>query len=275
MEVPTIVSLTTIAQRLASLPAVLKSLLTQTQRPDRLVLNISAEPYMLDSGIGFENLPTEVREMIVAGSVEAYRVRNIGSYRKLLPTLGRLAGDEAIIVTADDDVLYPERWLEGLWKAHAANSCIAAYRTREIRLREGGGVRPYEEWPYTYELPETAGKPSMYRVPTGRGGVLYRASYFSDLKLLERFRQIAPAQDDMSFRLASMVAGIPVVWIPYIAESVQQKEFYGFHSDESLFARNSSRSAETTPNDSALHSLLTYCRDQGLIRPQLASLLPA
>ena len=271
-HLPVFVSLTVISSRLSKLPAVIKTLLRQSRPPNKVILNISREPHMLDRGVRFEGLPIEVRRMIGAGEVEAYQVENTGSYRKLIPTLRRFHEEDCVIVTADDDVLYPERWLEGLCSAHAVHGCIAAYRTREIRLWDGGGMRPYQEWPYSYELPHTAGIPSMNRVPTGRGGVLYRGSYFRNLDLLERFKQLAPGQDDMSFRIATILAGIPVVWIPYVAED-SLKEFHGFHYDDSLFAKNSLQIADTTPNDAALAALLDHCRARNLVTPSLKLLL--
>lgn len=51
-----------------------------------------------------------------------------------------------VIVTADDDALYPENWLEGLWDIHEKYpGCVCCYRAHEITF-EGGRVAPYQEW---------------------------------------------------------------------------------------------------------------------------------
>jgi hypothetical protein len=274
MTLPVFVSLTTMRSRLARLPDVIHGLHSQSRRPDRLILNISAEPYMLDTGVNFSDLPQIVRDMFAHGQIEIYRVENTGCYRKLLPTLRRFRGTDFLVVTADDDVAYPNQWLEQLCVGYERHDCIVAYRTREMRFHQTGGVLPYARWPHSYELPDTKDSPSMQLMPTGRGGVLYRARHFRDLDLLEELRRIAPGQDDLCYRVCTMLGGVPAAWIPYLDGGAQQKEFGGFHYDESLYSHNSRGEGDTTPNDTALRRLVEFCLARGLSDKHLESLLP-
>ena len=42
--------------------------------------------------------------------------KNIKSYKKLIPALQEYSND--IIITADDDIYYPENWLKILYETH-------------------------------------------------------------------------------------------------------------------------------------------------------------
>ena len=72
-----------------------------------------------------------------------------------------------VIVTADDDALYPENWLEGLWDTHEKYpGCVCCYRAHKITF-EGGRVAPYQEW---YGLSPDKKGPSEALFPVGVGG---------------------------------------------------------------------------------------------------------
>ncbi|WP_181707484.1 glycosyltransferase family 2 protein [Chthonobacter rhizosphaerae] len=210
---PVLVSLAVISQRLPALEFVIASLLEQTLSPAKVMLAISPEPYLLDAGVRPDDLPAFVRREIESGRVELMVVPNIGSYRKLMPVLERAAGTPTWVATADDDVLYPPRWLEGLYRAAAPTGAIAAYRARVARV-EDGRLTPYESWPLLHRdkvVDQTGG---LGIFPTGRGGVLYRTDAFPSLAIVEALRRLAPAQDDLAFRVATLLTRTPVVPVP-------------------------------------------------------------
>ena len=145
-----IISLTTIAQRVALLPEVLRTLIHQSVAPSRIILWISSEPYLLDSGVVCQDLPHEVREMArdESNPVEIRTTENIGPHRKLLPALAALEDDPdpPPIITADDDTLYPCRWLEALLTAYETHGCAITFRARQIPAHFDK-LAPYAEWP--------------------------------------------------------------------------------------------------------------------------------
>ncbi len=53
---------------------------------------------------------TTIPEWMNGESIQINIVRNLGSYRKLLPLIEAI-GDDDLVITADDDVLYSEEWL--------------------------------------------------------------------------------------------------------------------------------------------------------------------
>jgi hypothetical protein len=209
---PILVSLTTIAPRLPALDFVLTSLLDQSLPPERVVLAISHEPYLLDPGIGEADLSPFVRSLAASGRLEILDVPNTGSYRKLMPLLARGFDTPQWIATADDDVLYPRRWLEGLAETAMSSlkPAVAAYRCRAITAGPDGAILPYADWPLVNCGPKPEAAAGRHLFPTGRGGVLYRSDFFPGDIDLEALRRLAPAQDDLAFRMATLAAGIDV-----------------------------------------------------------------
>jgi hypothetical protein len=266
---PLFVSLTTMRSRLVNLPRVLQRLLEQSTRPERIILNISPDPWYLDEGVSLEHLPSVVRRMAHNGDIELYSVPNIGSYRKLLPTLQRFVGQEVLVATADDDVAYPHGWLEGLRAAYEKHRCIVAYRCRSMMFRDGL-LLPYNQWPFARA--EDPADASLFAVPTGRGGVLYNSSFFPDLSLLRAFRMLAPRQDDIAFRVATMLRGIPACPVDFSVAGTQKSEFDGFHYNDNLYSKNVARFGEWNDNDYALRRIVDFCLERNLATDALASL---
>jgi hypothetical protein len=267
-----IVSLTTISSRAKHIDAIIASLQAQDAPPTKIVLNISDHPYLLDEGIEFADLPPTVRKLAVSGAIELNFVRNLGSYRKLLPTLRRYKDMNCLIVTADDDATYPRHWLSGLVEAFDRHGCVAAYRARHAVARNGA-LRPYAEWSLIIDDKEPTQQkfytePQMNVFPTGRGGVLYHPSFFPDMALLDRFRNLAPAQDDLAFRMATFLAGVPVIAVPFAVSGAKRSEFGGPPVSSELWKQNLPIAAGISANDAALRAILGYCRESGLLKDE-------
>jgi hypothetical protein len=265
--IPIIISLAVIRQRLTTLDRVLESLLAQSVPADKIILNLSRDPYLLDEGADFEDLPEMTRRLAAAGKIEVYFTRNIGPYRKLLPTLQRYAKKECFIATADDDVIYPPCWLEGLREAALQGGVVAAYRVRAMRI-ESGALRAYNDWPIVnvdpvnqHEVQPAARDLLLF--PTGRGGVMYRSTFFPDPRAIEQLRQLAPAQDDLVFRFLTMAAGIPVVTVDWRCSGAKEWEFPAATLDGPKLYENVNQNGM---NDLSLNRLMQVFAKAGLWR---------
>lgn len=214
---PVTVALTTIRARLPQLPLVVGSLLRQTRAPDQILLSISAEPFMLDEGVRFADLPAALRDLAAAGRLDVLAVPNTGPYRKLLPALRQHAGSPRLVATADDDMLYAPTWLAGLLERFEAGPAVCAYRCRAMATL-GGRFARYARWPLLPAGPDAHGDAPPHLHPlltiaTGVRGVLYDAAFFPDLDLLDALRALAPGQDDLAFKAASLCGGIPTALV--------------------------------------------------------------
>lgn len=260
-----IVSLTTIASRVQLLPTVLHGILSQQLPPDVVYVNVSDHPLFLDTGIELDMLPQEVRRMAVAGTIRLTFGPNQGPYRKLLPALARHRREDCVLVTADDDVMYPPLWLGGLVEAHQRTGHITAYRCRAMRFDPGSPLS-YSRWERINEnntpnfgaiLPEFR---SLFTLPTGRGGVLYRPEFFPDAGLLAELRQRAPMQDDLGFKVATLLQRIPVTVVPPSTAGIDGNDFAKAGGAKTSLHKTNTKG----PNTEAIRALFQFIIERQL-----------
>ncbi len=110
------------------------------------------------------------------------------------------------VVTADDDVIYPEWFIERLrFIASLRNDCVIAYRAHRIELH-GGRIAPYLRW-----TPVDTCRASVLHFATGVSGVAYPPSFISYVvKQGEVFQQVSPRADDVWLHLCALRSGHPI-----------------------------------------------------------------
>lgn len=190
------ISLTSISTRMNTLCATLQSLLDQDYKDLCIHLYLSREPYLLDAGVPV--LPKDLKDL---QRKESERLKitycsNTGPYRKLLPYLHNYWGESRLVVTADDDTIYPSYWLSSLVNNYIRQGCSIAYRGHRIVVTKNG-FRPYRSWMKSI----VEENPSVLILPTGKDGVLYDTAFFpiEVLNVVEAMR-LAPTTDDLWFR---------------------------------------------------------------------------
>lgn len=189
-----LVSLTTTNTRLGLLFYTFQSLQRQSYRHFNIVVNISKEPYLFDSGI------IDSPDWLAGDNVIVNYVKNSGSYRKLLPLINEIAATD-LIITADDDVLYAEDWLSKIVdNAMRHSESIICGRARTIKKNIFGFFQNYANWSIVDKSQH-----GMDLIPIGCAGVAYRKELL-DLNFLndEVYAKLAPTADDIWFRLASL-----------------------------------------------------------------------
>jgi hypothetical protein len=186
------VSLTTIPDRVARVHLTIESILRQSLRPERVVLWLDRENF------AGARLPAQLRSQQTRG-LEIRYCDDLRSYKKLIPALEQFPTD--IIVTCDDDVMYPMEWLERLYKGHVdAPRTVLCHRAHEIVIKENA-VAPYAEW----HAAVSDHRPSFRIFPTGVGGVLYPpGALHPEVLNREQFLELAPTGDDIWFKTMSL-----------------------------------------------------------------------
>ncbi|WP_370249988.1 glycosyltransferase [Nocardioides sp.] len=195
-EAPVVVSLTTYGSRLRGVHLTLESIAAGTVRPHRLVL-------WLDDAAAVAAPPRSLRRLQRRG-LEVRGCEDLGPHKKYVPALALDPGEpESPLVTADDDVYYPRRWLADLVDAGArAPEALWCHRSRR-RIARGEGWAPYREWPLARGT-----DPSADRVPTGVGGVWYPVGFLAELRAAgDAFRRLAPRADDLWIHHVAVRAG--------------------------------------------------------------------
>lgn len=190
---PLHVSLTSYPARFPFLAAVLTPLLSQTVRPDSVVLWVSYD----DAA----QLPASVVELQQYGLV-IRKCDDLRSYKKLVPALQR--DPSCGIITVDDDKFYPGTLVQELVEAYRTPEEVLCTRAHEVTVDEKGAPLPYRSW--LKDTPELG--PSRFLFPTGVGGVLYPPGIFDDLVTRASvFQVFCPTADDIWFFWCASRAG--------------------------------------------------------------------
>ncbi|MCQ2370489.1 MAG: glycosyltransferase [Akkermansia sp.] len=192
-----LVTLTTYPARTGTVAQTVHTLLNQTLCPDAVLLWLAEEQYP-----GREaDLPEELLALRAHG-LEIKWTRDMRSFKKLIPALREYPED--ILVTADDDLLYPQDWLEPLVKAHCKGpDVVCSRRCHGIRLA-GGAFAPYGSW--QFEIGKTKARYSNF-CTTG-GGVLFPPHCLHpDVDREDLFTKLCPRQDDIWFWTMAVLNG--------------------------------------------------------------------
>lgn len=179
-----IVSLTSYPARIKGIDICLHSLLTQTLKPDMVILWLSKENFPNKEA----DLPSNVIKLQNNGlTIKWYR--DIKSYKKLIPTLKEFPKD--IIITTDDDVIYSENMIEKIYKNYLNHPRdISAHCITKLEFKE--------TWESTYK--KHYSYESYLNLSTGVGGVLYPPdSLHKDVLDESLFMRLAPTNDDLWF----------------------------------------------------------------------------
>jgi hypothetical protein len=193
-----VVSLTTYERRWHSVHYTIESIGCGRLRPSRLLLWIA--PSVLQAGT------PETLQRLVARGLEIRTCEDLGPHKKYYPAVCEGPAVRGL-VTADDDVLYWDDWLETLFEAAARRpQFIHAHRAHVMSFGPDGKFLPYAQWP---ACRSTA--PSPLHFTTGVGGVLYPRAMQDALRSAgDAFRACCPRADDIWLNAVAWRAGIQV-----------------------------------------------------------------
>lgn len=195
-----IVSLTSYPKRFETLHVCLKSLMYQSIRPNRVILNIQ-------NGIEQDDIPKTVLHMRKYGLEIEYGQKDIKGHKKYFSTIAN--NPNSIVITVDDDGIYHRDTLRELMQTHGKYpEAVCAKRVRKIGVDENGLLIPYAEWcRNSAEL-----LPSHQLVGIGVGGILYPpGSLPKETFNVEQITQYALEADDLWLKCMEIRNGVKVV----------------------------------------------------------------
>ena len=190
-----IVSLTSFGARINNIDLTIKTLFNQSLCADKIVLNLSKHEF------NQSNLPNALIQLQKFG-LEINYVDDTRSYKKLIPTLINYPND--IIITVDDDILYPHYLIQSLMQAYTTKPhLVHGCRGYQIELSEYKTVKHYKDW--TKCRTPQAGNNVML---TGIGAILYGPGCFhKDVLRQDLFTKLAPSADDLWFKAMCLLNG--------------------------------------------------------------------
>ncbi len=195
-----IVSLTSIPSRIDTVHMVIESLMQQSLKADSIILWLG-EDILIDGNLSIKNLPKELLDKVSKGLV-IKACKDIRSYKKLIPAVQ--AFSDAIIVTVDDDILFPSDWLEKLYIAYQKEpDTIHCHHGHRISFDSCTKLLPYAEWGTGDDI---CGEASEFILPVGCGGVLYPPrTLHRDVTDLKKAMSLCPTADDIWFKSMSLI----------------------------------------------------------------------
>ena len=185
-----IISLTSYPARINTVHQTIETLLNQSMRADKVILWLAPEQFPNKEA----DLPEQLLVLKQKGLIIDW-YHDIKSYKKLIPALYKYP--KAIIVTADDDLLYDREWLSKLFKAYQTDQeTIWCHRAHKIRLDDNGIILPYKQWNFSV----SHNIPSVRNFCTSGGGVLYPPhTFYKDITDEKKFMTLTPNADDIWF----------------------------------------------------------------------------
>lgn len=195
---PIIVTLTSIPSRLGIIDLTIRSLLNQTNKPQKILLWLNEDLR--------HQIPKKLTELEGDIFEIRYQKELTCSHRKLIYSL--LEFPETTLVTCDDDLIYSQSWLESLHKEHQQHpNSVIANECRMISYDTDGELLPYKQW----KMQKDTNIADQKLLPIGYGGVLYPAhALHPDATNQELFLTLTPKADDLWFKMMSFLQGTEV-----------------------------------------------------------------
>lgn len=196
-----ILSLTTFPPRLVKLPIVLETLYRQTVRPTRIVL------WLADIQFKDKELVNKTLGKYIELGLEIRYCEDLRAHKKYFYTMKE--NPDSVVITVDDDVLYPNYMVERLITTYKDNKdCIVCTRAHKMMVKNGV-ILPYSEW--NMRALGCIG-PDLYLCPTGCGGCLYPPRCLSKHVFeVEIIKKICFYADDIWLKCMEYIAGTKVI----------------------------------------------------------------
>lgn len=188
-------SFTSFPARIGIAHKVVRRMLRQTIRPDKIILYLAA-PQFPD-----KRLPDRLARLQGGGFEVRWLNSDFRGHKKLIPALRDFPND--IIVTVDDDISYRRGVVETLLREHRANpDCVIAMRAKNVDLSAR-----YADW-HKLNRKDSDFSAGFDKIGIGYGGILYPPHILhANVSRAELFMRIAPSADDLWFWAMAVLNG--------------------------------------------------------------------
>ncbi|NOJ60755.1 hypothetical protein [Arthrobacter sp. 260] len=190
--------MTSYGQRVSRVHLAIESVGRGTLKPSRLIL-------WLDDPEAFRALPRELVRLQARG-LEVRLTENLGPHTKYYPYVASLQAHHLPLVTADDDIVYPRRWLHALYASYLAHPLdISCHWANRVKTGDNT-IADYAQW-----LPCRSTEPRSDHFALGVSGVIYPPMMLDALaRLGTRFTVVSPTADDIWLHWAALQTGLHI-----------------------------------------------------------------
>lgn len=181
-----IASLTSYPARIPYVHLAIKSLMLQTYKPDRIILWLASEQFT------DKELPEELTDLCEYG-LEIMWIHDIYGHKKYFyPVVNQK--DNEVVITFDDDIIYPKDAIKRLMKTHKSfPNCLVCERGQIYDKK-------FEHNPGLWKIISSVGvkKPTYSMNPSPGGGCLIpKGAFYIDATNEEKIRELAYKNDDL------------------------------------------------------------------------------
>lgn len=237
-----VVSLTSYGKRFDSVYLTIRSIFNQTYKADKVILYIASNDVA--------RIPSKLEDLKNYGLEIRSENTDLKPHNKYFYAIHDFPN--ALIVTIDDDMLYPSDLLENLVKMHQMYpKSVIASRVHEILVDKNNELLPYRKW--GWEIDAIPDDPSFKYLATGVGGVLYPPNSLApELLNKDLIQMLALKADDLWLKAAELKANTPVK----MAAGYMWKRTYEEPYAESNALSNSN--VKDDKNDEIIKNILDY-----------------
>ncbi|RLU01365.1 glycosyltransferase family 2 protein [Ketobacter sp.] len=241
--VPLIVSLTSFSKRINQVHLAIESIFQQSLKPNKVVLWLSEDEF------SSRDIPEILRSQIGRGLEVRFCEKDLGPYTKFYYALKEYP--DALILTVDDDVLYPPDMIDQLYRAYMKSpEVIHCHRAHMMKVNKAGGLHPYNEWEFC--VAGTSLGECVF--PTGVGGVLYFPGCFDEEVLnKDAFLELAPKADDVWLKAMSLKKGTLSQVVP--DEREWEERFLFIEGSQKIGLKYGNMKGKSTGNDEKLRAV--------------------
>lgn len=200
-----IVSLTSYPARIYNLHRVIKTLLIQNKKADKIILWLADSQFPQKE----KELPQELLNLMQYG-LEIRWCEDLKPHKKYFYAMQEFPDD--IVITVDDDVYYTPRLIELLYESYLKYPyAVSCMRANQIIINAGGDT-DYKKWEPNYR--KCLDEPVMDLLPVGVGGVLYPPNSIPKEGFNEELiQELCLFQDDLWLKAMEVINNVPTVLV--------------------------------------------------------------
>ena len=237
-----IISLTSYPAKVGTISQVIETLLKQTRKADKVILWLDAAKFPNKEA----DLPYELLALTDYGLSISYTDKATKPFAAFIPAFEEYPN--SIIITVNDDILYPQNLVNELYTAHKHNPklihCGRAYRI----LFKNGLFMPHCEWT---EYKNNHSKPSYLNFFTNDGGVLYPPkALHKNITKKEMFRRLALHTNDFLLWAMAVKQGIKI--------NLVHEANFEFNHTCGIQSENTFNNVEQSNSDIQFETVLKY-----------------
>lgn len=238
-----IVSLTSYPKRIGVVAQVLNTIYAQTRKADEIILWLAEEQFPGKEA----DLPDNLRQLISDKRLTVRWCDDLKGHKKYFYALQEYQDD--IVVTIDDDLLYPQDMLASLYKSYLLYpDAVSTLRAHLILVSEQNQILPYREW--IHETDACIHKPCMQLMASGGAGDLYPPGlYRKDFFDREAVLEYCLWADNLWVKAMQLVSDVPVVLVrPFeplrCVEEAQEETLYQINGGQNQYDTQMERIGE-------------------------------